>query len=192
MQTCSPAMSIFSRTLNFWPISLSFGTQYSTMLLNCNTGTVQVKGLQAGQSLHFDSLGLCCVLLRDAVLRRRFKEQARLTYHHLKQEERQKYIGQSCPPSPLSLVPVWPPRKPTRATLSAGESWPPYAARWYGWKRTPRALRKQAASEEGAGREPSGRGEPSAKAQAQKEEGNPQGKSFKENRCSEEGLAGLS
>lgn len=38
MQTCSPAMSIFSRTLNFWPISLSFGTQYSTMLLNCNKG----------------------------------------------------------------------------------------------------------------------------------------------------------
>lgn len=32
--TSMPAMSILSRTLNFCPISLSLGTQYSTMLLN--------------------------------------------------------------------------------------------------------------------------------------------------------------
>lgn len=47
LRTSMPAMSIRSLTLNFWPISLSLGTQYSTMLLNwitdMKTSTVGVK-----------------------------------------------------------------------------------------------------------------------------------------------------
>lgn len=51
-------MSIFSRTLNFWPINLSFGTQYSTMLLNCKKENTEVEELHVGHSLHFDNCGL--------------------------------------------------------------------------------------------------------------------------------------
>lgn len=42
-RTSIPAMSIRSLTLNFCPISLSLGTQYSTMLLNCGNINMNIS-----------------------------------------------------------------------------------------------------------------------------------------------------